>query len=551
MLDFTHRRKAAAPSPTRPAAAQASRAPKSSSWAWHGSTPPATSGTDRADYFRPGRAAGGGRTAERVGTAELDPRQQELRVGSPHDEHERQADRAADGVVEATGGRAATLPALSAPRPKAAGGGEADRAGDSMTLRPEGGAPLPAGTRTFMERSFGQDFGDVRLHTDHQAAALNRRLDARAFTTGNHVYVAPSELAAGARQGRHLLAHELAHVVQQRSVPRAGMVQRESGAPTTGAAPPQPTTITNTQADQNQWRGRVNQAVRALFGLGGPGLTAANTQFLAPQAFAAQLPAEAMEEALFSQFLARGDDITNVYGQILDFNNVRSLTFNSSIFDPTNDRLRQFIRAGINAGQFRGRSREYLLVPGPGGGFVGQPQGPFTVPARDLAASTIGGVASVTGPRAQRTVAIQSGTNAAGTVFEPYVHTLVHEACHFYADGAFRAMAETRTDGREWLAGAQIRQILVEGFAERFARQVMDANAAQFGPRQDAYRDETSMANRIAETVGEARARQAYFSGDAQQLRRVGLAVDAHKRSRGELILPSFIIDTPANAAAP
>jgi hypothetical protein len=75
-----------------------------------------------------------------------------------------------------------------------------------------GGAPLDSGTRGAMEGSFGESFGDVRLHTDRESDSLSRSLGARAFTTGNDIFLrqdaSPSD--------RSLLGHELAHVVQQR-----------------------------------------------------------------------------------------------------------------------------------------------------------------------------------------------------------------------------------------------------------------------------------------------------------------------------------------------
>jgi hypothetical protein len=78
------------------------------------------------------------------------------------------------------------------------------------------GRPLDAGTRTSMEDAFGTDLGDVRLHDDEAAQAASQALDADAFTHGNDVYLGSekSPLASGADQA--LLAHELAHVVQQR-----------------------------------------------------------------------------------------------------------------------------------------------------------------------------------------------------------------------------------------------------------------------------------------------------------------------------------------------
>lgn len=77
------------------------------------------------------------------------------------------------------------------------------------------GRPLDAGTRAFFESRLGYDFGSVRVHADARAAAAARRLHARAFTLGHHVVFGEGELAPRRAEGRRLLAHELAHVVQQ------------------------------------------------------------------------------------------------------------------------------------------------------------------------------------------------------------------------------------------------------------------------------------------------------------------------------------------------
>ncbi len=79
-----------------------------------------------------------------------------------------------------------------------------------------GGAPLDAPTRAEMESSFGADFSDVRIHHDDAAATSARAVGARAYTVGSEIV-----LDAGAHD-RRTMAHELAHVVQQRSGPVEG-----------------------------------------------------------------------------------------------------------------------------------------------------------------------------------------------------------------------------------------------------------------------------------------------------------------------------------------
>jgi hypothetical protein len=77
------------------------------------------------------------------------------------------------------------------------------------------GQLLDAATRTFMESRLGHDFSHVRVHANAEAAAAARAVHAQAFTVGREVVFAAGQYAPGTSAGRQLLAHELAHVVQQ------------------------------------------------------------------------------------------------------------------------------------------------------------------------------------------------------------------------------------------------------------------------------------------------------------------------------------------------
>ena len=78
-----------------------------------------------------------------------------------------------------------------------------------------GGQPLSAGARAFFEPRFGYDFSDVRIHAGGSAATMAQELQAQAFTTGRDIVFGPGQYRPGTMAGRHLLAHELTHVVQQ------------------------------------------------------------------------------------------------------------------------------------------------------------------------------------------------------------------------------------------------------------------------------------------------------------------------------------------------
>lgn len=85
-----------------------------------------------------------------------------------------------------------------------------------------GGAPLDAAVREDMEARFGQDFGDVRVHTDGAAHESARSVDAHAYTVGSNIVFQRDRYDPTSDAGRHVLAHELTHVVQQRNGPVDG-----------------------------------------------------------------------------------------------------------------------------------------------------------------------------------------------------------------------------------------------------------------------------------------------------------------------------------------
>jgi len=152
-------------------------------------------------------------------------------IDRPGDAYEQEADRVADRV---TGGSAAEC-----------GGGSTmasapvqvqrtwDGAGDGIAVADAGtrstGSALPRETRALMEARFGADFSAVRVHADAGAAVEAGMLGARAFTRGRDIVFGEAAYQPGTAPGRRLLAHELAHVVQQRRGGAAsGVVQRQA-----------------------------------------------------------------------------------------------------------------------------------------------------------------------------------------------------------------------------------------------------------------------------------------------------------------------------------
>ncbi len=82
-----------------------------------------------------------------------------------------------------------------------------------------GGQPLAPQMRADMEAGFGADFSDVRIHTGAAAATSAAAVSAEAYTVGNEIVFGHGFFAPESPEGKHRLAHELAHVQQQRNGP--------------------------------------------------------------------------------------------------------------------------------------------------------------------------------------------------------------------------------------------------------------------------------------------------------------------------------------------
>ena len=81
------------------------------------------------------------------------------------------------------------------------------------------GRPLGSAMRAALEPRFGHNFADVRVHADAAADQLAQAAEARAFTTGQHIYFSQGTYDPASPSGLHLLAHELAHTIQQSERP--------------------------------------------------------------------------------------------------------------------------------------------------------------------------------------------------------------------------------------------------------------------------------------------------------------------------------------------
>jgi hypothetical protein len=161
--------------------------------------------------------------------------QAKLDVGRPDDEHEREADRVAEQVMRAPDpgstreGAAPPCGDEELVQPRPVTGGAAPPASPDVEARVRGlqgkGKPLPPSTRAFFEPRLGRDLGHVRVHAGAGAGEAARAVRARAFTVGRDVVFGAGQYAPGTVEGKKLLAHELAHVVQQ-ARSGDGLIQR-------------------------------------------------------------------------------------------------------------------------------------------------------------------------------------------------------------------------------------------------------------------------------------------------------------------------------------
>ena len=95
------------------------------------------------------------------------------------------------------------------------GGVAPDHVENQINSSRGGGKSMDHGTQIFMESRFGTDFSQVKIHTGSQAVQMSRELSAQAFTVGNDIYFNEGKYNPNSDSGKHLLAHELTHTIQQ------------------------------------------------------------------------------------------------------------------------------------------------------------------------------------------------------------------------------------------------------------------------------------------------------------------------------------------------
>ena len=92
----------------------------------------------------------------------------------------------------------------------------------AIALAHGGGRPLERSLSQRLEGAAGSTLDDVRVHVGPQAELLSRAVEARAFTVGSDIFFGAGEYRPGTADGDRLIAHEVAHVAQQRGAPAGG-----------------------------------------------------------------------------------------------------------------------------------------------------------------------------------------------------------------------------------------------------------------------------------------------------------------------------------------
>ncbi len=155
--------------------------------------------------------------------------QAKLAVSQPGDRWEQEADRMAEAAIAGSPSRVRSFDPATTLRVQPgqiAGFSKVPASVYDAVHRP--GQPLDPQTRTLMEARLGYDFRHVRLHNDQQAAQSAREVNALAYTVGKDVVFGPGQFAPHTHAGQRLLAHELAHTVQQGST--QPLIQRQAAS---------------------------------------------------------------------------------------------------------------------------------------------------------------------------------------------------------------------------------------------------------------------------------------------------------------------------------
>jgi len=154
-----------------------------------------------------------------------------LEVSTAGDIYEREADLVADNVLREefpeVRDRTREIQARRSPRASRGESSNDEDLAGRLYRSKGGGRSLSDEVQAFFEPRLMHDFSQVRVHTDVEAARMNRELGAQAFAHDRDIYFGVGRYSPQSPKGKRLLAHELTHVVQQQGPPRRSMVMRQ------------------------------------------------------------------------------------------------------------------------------------------------------------------------------------------------------------------------------------------------------------------------------------------------------------------------------------
>lgn len=304
--------------------------------------------------------------------------------------------------------------------------------------------------------------------------------------------------------------------------------QQESGSigsktTTPSAATPQPVEVSGSNCVARIRA--ADAAIRKHFALAGPGLIETSTnrvRCVSESQFEKLIPAAFIPDILLNAFTEQswGDP----FGRILrHYNKALVISDDARVTAARFRKLREFVAERIKKGNF-----QFITVESTGGPNAQLAAITKTMSIRRVAAASLGGFTSSEANRGSRRVTIP---------LPNIMEILVHEGCHFYAHHNFSVAARRNT---EFFRELRVSQVLIEGFCEYFARQVMRANQSTFGPIMiRAYQRHVEFADRVIETVGsDAVARKAYFAGNQGAITRILDSVRRNRNVNLDLIVP-------------
>jgi hypothetical protein len=184
-------------------------------------------------------------TSEKNNKVAIPNIQFKLTIGKSDDAYEQEADQIADKVMKMSTNKSVQRkctgceqeekihrkPLVASIQKK---GNNSDMvASDSVTNKINstrgGGSKMDESTNSFMADRFGTDFSNVKIHTGDYAVQMSKELNAQAFTVGSDIYFNSGKYNPESNSGKHLLAHELVHTVQQvGGISKKGMTTKGS-----------------------------------------------------------------------------------------------------------------------------------------------------------------------------------------------------------------------------------------------------------------------------------------------------------------------------------